>query len=87
VADSDRQVAWLSLDKGDNDPASFLSYLVAALQTIASNNEDGALRVLRSPQPPPTESVMTALLNDVTTFEDDPLKSAQAATSRPWRGF
>ena len=73
--------------RGDNDPACFLSYLVAALQTIAPNNGDGALGVLRSPQPSPTESMMTAMLNDVTTFEDDSLESAQAATSRPWRGF
>ena len=29
------RVAWLSLDEGDNDPARFLTYLVAALQTIA----------------------------------------------------
>ena len=29
------RVAWLSLDEGDNDPTRFLTYLVAALQTIA----------------------------------------------------
>ena len=29
-------VAWLSLDPGDSDPTRFLSYLVAALQTIAA---------------------------------------------------
>ena len=29
-----RSVAWLSLDGGDNDPARFLSYLVASLQTV-----------------------------------------------------
>ena len=35
VAGCERPVAWLSLDEGDNDPARFLTYLVAALQTIA----------------------------------------------------
>ena len=28
-------VAWLSLDEGDNDLTRFLTYLVAALQTLA----------------------------------------------------
>ena len=28
--------AWLSLDEGDNDPIRFLTYLVAALETIAA---------------------------------------------------
>ena len=27
-------MAWLSLDEGDNDPARFLTYLVAALQIL-----------------------------------------------------
>ena len=36
VAGCERPVAWLSLDEGDNDPTCFLTYLVAALQTIAA---------------------------------------------------
>ena len=64
-------VAWLSLDEGDNDPTRFLTYLVAALQTIAANIGEGMLGVLQSPQPPPTESILTTLLNEITTIPDN----------------
>jgi LuxR family transcriptional regulator, maltose regulon positive regulatory protein len=67
VAACDLPVAWLSLDEGDSDPARFLTYLVAALQTIAPSIGAGLLRGLQSPQPPPTESMLTALLNDLST--------------------
>ena len=66
----ERLAAWLSLDEGENDPARFLTYLVAALQTIAPNIGEGILGVLQSPQPPPTETILTALLNDITTLSD-----------------
>src|SRR5229473_6514581 len=65
----ERPTAWLSLDEGENDPARFLAYLVAALQTIAATIGEGVLGVLQSPQPPP-EAILTALLNDLTTIQD-----------------
>src|SRR5713101_9139096 len=68
VAGCDRQVAWLSLEEGENDPTLFLTYLVAALQTIAPTIGVGVLGVLQSPQPPPTEAILTALLNEITTL-------------------
>ena len=71
VAGCERPTAWLSLDEGDNDRARFLMYLVAALQTIAATIGEGVLGVLQSPQPPPTESILTTLLNDLTTIKDD----------------
>ena len=55
VAVCERPVAWLSLDEGDNDPTQFLTYLVAALQTIAANIGARVLGVLQSPQPPPID--------------------------------
>ncbi len=58
-----RPAAWLSLDEGDNDPARFLTYLVAALQTIVPGIGAGILDALHSPQPPPLEAMMTTLLN------------------------
>src|SRR4028118_375918 len=71
VAGCDRPAAWLSLDEGDNDPTRFLAYLVAALQTIAPNIGEGVLSALQSPQPPSTESTLTALLNEISTIPDD----------------
>jgi LuxR family maltose regulon positive regulatory protein len=68
------RIAWLSLDEGDNDPARFLTYLIAALNRAEGRETtfgEGALTMLQSPQPPPTESILTALLNEITTVPDN----------------
>ena len=64
------QVAWLSLDEGDNDPARFLTYFVAALQTLAPQIGSGVVATLQSPQPPPGEVLLTLLLNDLATLNE-----------------
>ena len=58
-------VAWLSLDESDNDPSQFLTYLVAALQTIDNDMGAGMLSILQSPQPRPAELFLTSLINAV----------------------
>jgi len=70
IASCERPAAWLSLDEGDNDPARFLAYFAAAIQTIAPNLGDGVLAALQSPQPPPTESILTILLNEIASISD-----------------
>src|SRR5262249_16058550 len=52
LAESEIPVAWLSLDLEDNDPTRFLSYLIAALQTLDAQLGITALALLHSPQPP-----------------------------------
>src|SRR5437588_5514303 len=61
----ERLAAWLSLDRGDSDPGSFWTYVVAALRTVASGVGESALALLHAPQRPPIETVLTALLNDL----------------------
>jgi LuxR family maltose regulon positive regulatory protein len=70
VAGCGRLTAWLSLDDGDNDPTRFLTYLVAALQTIAPTLGDGVLGALQSSQPPPPDEVLAVLLKEIATLVD-----------------
>jgi LuxR family maltose regulon positive regulatory protein len=70
VAKGERPAAWLSLDDGDNEPVRFLSYLIAALQTVEASVGKGALNALQSPQPPPAEAILTALINEIAAISD-----------------
>lgn len=70
IAACERPAAWLSLDEGDNDPTRFLTYLVAAMHTVAADFGEGVLSVLQSPQPPPIESILTSLLNEIAVAAD-----------------
>src|SRR5215472_9935743 len=65
LAGCERPAAWLSLDQRDSDPACFLAYLVAALQTITASVGAGVLGAFQPPQLLPTESILTVLLNDI----------------------
>jgi LuxR family maltose regulon positive regulatory protein len=78
VAQIRDQIAWLSLDKEDNDPVCFWAYVIAALQTVHTDPStssgqalsQNALQVLKAPQPPPVQSILTPLLNDIAALPD-----------------
>lgn len=71
LASLDPQVIWLSLDEGDNDPVSFMQYLVAALQQADADIGHRSLAMLGSPGPPQGEAFITALINDLAAIPSD----------------
>lgn len=71
IAHCGRPVAWYSLDEGDNDLTRFLSYLIAALQTIKTGIGESLPAMLQAHPPPQTETVLTTLLNEISTSTRD----------------
>jgi LuxR family transcriptional regulator, maltose regulon positive regulatory protein len=70
VTAGEHPAAWLSLDEGEGDPTRFLTYLVAALRTVAPDVGETVTRALQSSQPPPIPSMLTALLNEIAALPD-----------------
>lgn len=64
-----RSAAWLSLDRRDDDPARFWTYLVAALQRAAPGMGEGALPLLQAQSS--AEAGLGALLNDLGAVTHD----------------
>jgi LuxR family transcriptional regulator, maltose regulon positive regulatory protein len=65
LAESAAPAAWLSLEPEDNDPVRFLTYLIAALQMMDARLGTTPLTLLRLSPPPPPETVVTFLANDL----------------------
>lgn len=63
-----KRVAWFSLDENDNDPARFLTYMIAALQTLQPGLGESALWLLQTPKPTAIEIVLAELVNSLSTF-------------------
>ncbi len=63
--------AWLSLDPGDNQPASFWTYVISALQTVTPEVGSAALALVQGSRPPPIEMVLAPLLNELITVSND----------------
>ena len=58
-------VAWLSLDKNDNQTGRFLSYVVAAMQEADEGMGNGAAELMAGMQQTPPETVLASLINDL----------------------
>lgn len=64
------RICWLSLDENDNDLVRFLSYVTGALNAIITNSGQSLVEMLRSPQMPPTELMVSAMINDVAQSDE-----------------
>lgn len=70
IPKSPRCVTWFSLDEGDNDQAKFWAYFIKSLQRLRAELGEGAFSLLQSPQALPITTILTALINDLTSFQD-----------------
>lgn len=71
VRQQKRPTAWLSLDKGDNDLARFLLYLVTALQQLEPGIGVGLPEVLQTQTPLQAEPLIIRLINDISRLDRD----------------
>ena len=62
-------VAWVSLDVSDNDGRRFWSYVFAALERLHPDIVEDAFVLLRSPQPPSMNVILTTLINALLAIQ------------------
>ncbi len=68
AAAKERPVAWVSLEEGERQPASFWAYLVTALDAAAPGVGTNALPLLAGAAQPPIATVLATVLNELTTL-------------------
>ena len=59
---------WFSLDENDNDPVRFLAYVIAAIQQTYPDFGGSTDTLLRAPQSPSGEVILTTLLNEMAAI-------------------
>jgi LuxR family maltose regulon positive regulatory protein len=62
---------WVSLDAGDNTAVSFWTYFIVALQNIKPGICQPALNALRSMEPPPSDWLLTSIINAINLEKTD----------------
>src|SRR5262249_12862169 len=62
-------VAWLSLDREDNDPARFVLYLCAALESVAPAAAAPVRALLQAAEQTSPEAALTLLLNGIAGLD------------------
>lgn len=71
VKNDGNRIGWVSLDEGDNDPVRFLTYFITAVnqsEGIDAALGKEALSMLHTPQPPPIQTILTSLINEIAAI-------------------
>ncbi len=64
------RAAWVSLEESDQDPITFWTYVLTALERAAPGVAEGALVVLQL-SPTPIETILAGVLNELSVLPDD----------------
>jgi LuxR family maltose regulon positive regulatory protein len=67
----DGHSAWLSLDENDNDPGSFESYFLAALQNVIPSFGQGLMEATAGARVPPTPVFVEIIFRELGQIEND----------------
>jgi LuxR family transcriptional regulator, maltose regulon positive regulatory protein len=69
--ETDYPLAWVSLEKGDNDPAHFMSYLLAALQNIQDGLGEDVGAMMQGTQNPLDITIVSLLINKLSEVPNE----------------
>jgi LuxR family maltose regulon positive regulatory protein len=68
VRQLDRPVAWLTLERDDDDVTRFWTYVIAALQTVHASIGGTALNALQATGEPPLAALVATLVNELAAI-------------------
>jgi LuxR family maltose regulon positive regulatory protein len=68
---TEKAVAWLSLDQDDNDAARFWRYVLTAVGRAGAGIGEQALSMLSAPAQPTLKAVVTVLVNELAAQPDE----------------
>ena len=68
---ANRSVGWLSVDEADDEPVTFWTYVISALQRAVPGVGADALSLLHAPQAPALPDILATVLNELGAVPHD----------------